>query len=76
MEYISNFSWNAKVTVWIAISDDILRLILESESFDPLLERTRFDVPELLFLILWKSNHFLWHSNQNAINFATTLYQK
>lgn len=50
MEYIVNFTWDNEADVWIATSDDIPGLVLESGSFDALLERTRFAVPELLAL--------------------------
>lgn len=50
MEYIINFTWDDEACVWIATSDDIPGLVLESGSFDALLERTRFAVPELLAL--------------------------
>ncbi len=50
MEYIVNVNWNNEANVWIATSDDIPGLVLESGSFDALLERTRFAIPELLEL--------------------------
>lgn len=50
MEYIINFTWDDESNVWIATSNDIPGLVLESGSFDALLERTRFAVPELLEL--------------------------
>ncbi|MDE6873952.1 MAG: DUF1902 domain-containing protein [Lachnospiraceae bacterium] len=50
MEYVINFTWDPEANVWIATSDDIPGLVLESGSFDALLERTRFAVPELLSL--------------------------
>lgn len=50
MEYVINFAWDSEAEVWIATSDDIPGLVLESGSFDALLERTRFAVPELLEL--------------------------
>ncbi len=50
MEYIINFTWDDEAHVWIATSDDIPGLVLESGSFDALLERTRIAVPELLAL--------------------------
>ena len=34
--------------MWVATSDDIPGLVLESGSFDALLERVRFAAPELL----------------------------
>lgn len=50
MEYIINFTWDSEADVWIATSEDIPGLVLESGSFDALLERTRFAVPELIEL--------------------------
>lgn len=50
MEYVINFTWDEEADVWIATSNDIPGLVLESGSFDALLERTRFAVPELLAL--------------------------
>ena len=50
MEYTITFTWDNETNVWIATSDDIPGLVLESGSFDALLERTRFAVPELLDL--------------------------
>ena len=50
MDYIINFTWDSEANVWIATSNDIPGLVLESGSFDALLERTRFAVSELLEL--------------------------
>lgn len=50
MEYTIYFNWDNEANVWIATSNDIPGLVLESNSFDTLLERTRFAVPELLEL--------------------------
>lgn len=50
MEYVINFAWDDESNVWIATSNDIPGLVLESGSFDALLERTRHAVPELLTL--------------------------
>ena len=50
MEYIVNLTWDPDASVWVATSDDIPGLVLESGSFDALLERVRFAVPELLAL--------------------------
>ena len=50
MEYIVTLTWDNDAGVWIATSDDIPGLVLESGSFDALLERIRFAVPELLEL--------------------------
>ncbi len=58
MEYIITFTWDNEASVWIATSDDIPGLVLESGSFDALLERTRFAVPELLALNASESQSF------------------
>lgn len=50
MEYIVNLTWDNEAGVWIATSDDIPGLVLESGSFDALLERIRFAAPELISL--------------------------
>lgn len=50
MDCTIRFSWDDDARVWIATSDDVPGLVLESESFDALLERTRYAVPELLTL--------------------------
>ena len=50
MDYVITFTWDSDASVWIATSNDIPGLVLESGSFDALLERTRFAVPELLAL--------------------------
>lgn len=50
MEYVITFTWDDEANVWIATSNDIPGLVLESGSFDALLERTRFAIPELLEL--------------------------
>lgn len=50
MEYVVKFVWDDDANVWIATSNDIPGLILESGSFDALLERVRFAVPKLLSL--------------------------
>lgn len=50
MEYVVNFTWDDEACVWVATSNDIPGLVLESGSFDALLERVRIAVPELLSL--------------------------
>lgn len=50
MEYVIHLTWDNESSVWIATSDDIPGLVLESGSFDALLERTRIAIPELLAL--------------------------
>ena len=50
MEYKLNFSWDEEAGVWIAQSDDIPGLVLESGSLDALMERVRYAAPELIEL--------------------------
>lgn len=50
MEYIVKLVWDPDASVWVATSEDIPGLVLESGSFDALLERVRFAAPELLKL--------------------------
>jgi len=50
MNYEIDFTWDADAAVWVATSKDIPGLVLESGSFDALLERIRYAVPELLEL--------------------------
>ena len=50
MELTIKMTWDAEACVWIAESNDVPGLVLESGSFDALLERVRFAVPELLAL--------------------------
>jgi hypothetical protein len=49
-EYTINLAWDDESAVWIATSDDIPGLILESGSLDALIERAKFATPELLTL--------------------------
>ncbi|MDR0842658.1 MAG: DUF1902 domain-containing protein [Acidobacteriota bacterium] len=49
-EYTVDFIWDEDASVWIATSEDIPGLVLESGSLDALIERVRFAVPELLAL--------------------------
>ncbi len=49
-ELLINLTWDPDAAVWIAESDDVPGLVLESGSFDALIERVRFTVPELLEL--------------------------
>lgn len=49
-EYTINIEWDDEAYVWLATSNDIPELALESGSFDALVERVRFAVPELLEL--------------------------
>lgn len=48
LEYVVNFEWDDEAKVWIATSDDIDGLVLESESLDHLMQRIRIAAPELI----------------------------
>jgi len=49
-EYTVKFVWDDEAAVWIAESDDIPGLVLESGSLDALIERVRFAIPEFMEL--------------------------
>ncbi|MDR1413157.1 MAG: DUF1902 domain-containing protein [Actinomycetes bacterium] len=49
-EYSVNLTWDKDAAVWVAQSDDIKGLVLESGSLDALIERIRVTAPELLKL--------------------------
>lgn len=50
MEYTVNISWDNDAKVWIATSEEILGLIMESDSYEILIERLSVSIPELLKL--------------------------
>jgi len=50
MEYTVKLTWDDEAAVWVATSDEIPGLVMESGSFDALLERVRYAAPELLQL--------------------------
>lgn len=50
MVYTVHLSWDPDAGVWIATSENIPGLVLESESYDSLLQRTLQAAPELLSL--------------------------
>ena len=50
MSYRIKFMWDDEAAVWVATSQDVPGLVLESGSFDALLERVRYAVPELIEL--------------------------
>ena len=50
MNYKIDLTWDAESAVWVATSEDVPGLVLESGSFDALLERLRHAIPELLTL--------------------------
>ncbi len=70
MDYTINLNWDKESSVWIATSEDVTGLVLESGSVDALIERVRFAVPELLAL-----NH---QDNIKTVNlhFLSERYEK
>lgn len=68
MEYTAKLLWDPEAAVWIATSDDILGLVMESGSADALIERVRYAVPELLEL-----NH---QQPATAIRFLIERYER
>ena len=48
MNCLVRFLWDPEAEVWVATSKDVPGLVLESGSFDALVERVRFAIPELL----------------------------
>ena len=40
--------WDSEAAVWVATSDDLPGLVLESGSCDALIERVKYTVPEFL----------------------------
>jgi predicted RNase H-like HicB family nuclease len=47
-EYTIMLTWDDEASVWVAECDDIPGLILESASFDTLVERVKTAIPDLL----------------------------
>lgn len=50
MSYVVNIIWDDEAAVYVATSDNIPGLVLESGSFDALIEKVCVAVPELLKL--------------------------
>ena len=50
MDYNIDMTWDKEAAVWVATSEDVPGLALESGSFDALIERVKYAVPELLEL--------------------------
>ena len=48
MEYTINLIWDKEAGVWVATSEDVKGLVLESSSPDSLIERVKIAIPELL----------------------------
>ncbi len=60
-EYYVKLTWDAEAGVWVATSDNLTGLVMESGSLDALIERVRFAAPELLELNGMPSQDFLLH---------------
>ncbi len=50
MSYRIKFLWDEEAAVWVATGEDVPGLVLESGSFDALVEKVRITVPELIEL--------------------------
>ncbi|MGN0634279.1 MAG: DUF1902 domain-containing protein [Oscillospiraceae bacterium] len=50
MKYTVTLLWDPEACVWIATSDDVPGLILESGSLGAMIERLHYVIPELLEL--------------------------
>lgn len=50
MKYIVKLTWDGEANMWVATSDDVPGLVLESNSYDALIEKVKFAIPELLEL--------------------------
>lgn len=50
MSYRVNMLWDDEAAVWVATSDDVPGLVLESGSLDALVERIKTALPELVAL--------------------------
>ena len=50
VDYKIKFLWDDEASVWVATSEDVPGLALESGSFDALVEKIRLAIPELLQL--------------------------
>lgn len=70
MEYIINLTWDNEASVWVATSEDLQGLVLESGSLDALIERVRFAIPDLLSL-----NHHL-NDKPILVNFRSERHEQ
>lgn len=50
MEYVINLMWDKEANVWLAASDTVQGLALESDSIEGLIEKVKLATPELLSL--------------------------
>ena len=63
MSYRIKFLWDDEAAVWVATSQDVPGLVLESGSFDALIERVQVAAQELIALNnLPTSNEFCYHT--------------
>ncbi|MDR0948196.1 MAG: DUF1902 domain-containing protein [Lachnospiraceae bacterium] len=69
-EYHVDFLWDSDASVWVATSEDVPGLVLESGSFDALVERVRFAIPELLEL------NGIEHSDTIPIYYSATKHER
>lgn len=58
MKYNVILTWDEEANMWVATSDDIPGLVLESNSYDALIEKVKIASPELSELNnAWKANY-------------------
>lgn len=50
MDYIITLLWDTEASVWVATSEDIKGLVLESGSLDVLIQKIRVAIPDLVKL--------------------------
>lgn len=50
VRYTVLFEWDEEASVWIATSENITGLVLESDNFDDLVKKVQVAIPELLSL--------------------------
>ena len=48
MKYNVKLTWDSEASVWVATSDDVPGLVLESDSYDALIEKVKIAIPELI----------------------------
>ena len=58
MKYNVMLTWDEEANMWVATSDDIKGLVLESNSYEALIEKVKIASPELLELNnVWNANY-------------------
>lgn len=50
MNYRVLLTWDREASMWVATSEDVPGLVLESNSYDALIEKVKVAIPELLVL--------------------------